>query len=174
MDVIGLAVISIDGCLTRHDEDGVSFSSPEDQTHFRAAVRACDAAVMGRRTFETVRESILGSRSSSPRRIVLTRAPQRYAELAAPGALEFTDESPARLVRDLARQGIERLAVLGGTEVYDLFSGAGLITEWQLTLEPRMFGQGRRLLASPTDHRFALVESRALNESTLLLRYRPR
>ena len=174
MDVIGLAVISLDGCLTRHDEDGVSFSSPEDQTHFRAAVRACDAAVMGRRTFETVRESILASLSSSPRRIVLTRSPQRYAEYETPGALEFTDESPSLLVTRLAGQGIDRLALLGGTEVYDLFASAGLITEWQLTFEPRMFGQGRRLLGKSTDQRYTLVETRALNENTLLLRYRPR
>lgn len=173
MDIFGFAVITLDGCLTRHDEEGVSFSSPEDQAHFRAALHACDAAVMGRRTFETARESILGSLSPSLCRFVLTRAPQAYAELETPGELEFTAEQPLPLVARLAERGFDRLAVLGGTEVYDFFTGAALITEWQLTVEPRMFGQGRRLLGHPTDRRYTLVETRALNESTLLLRYRP-
>ena len=172
MEVVGLAVISVDGLIARHGESGVSFASAEDQAHFRSAVRSCEAAVMGRRTFDSVRERILVAASTGLCRTIMTREPDRYADIAIPAALEFTNDEPRRIVEEFGRRGYARVAVLGGGEIYDAFVEAGAITEWQLTVEPRLFGTGTRLLGRLTDQRLSLIEHRFLNESTLLLRYR--
>ena len=184
MHVIAMAVLSLDGCLTRHDEDGVSFASREDQEQFRTVLREVGVSVMGRRTFEVERERILkrvrhapdaeGSESREDLRIVLTREPERYANLAVPGRLEFTSRTPGQILEDLAGRGWESVLVLGGTQVYDLFTEGGLITEWRITVEPLLLGDGARLLGSPVEEGLTLVERRLLNASTLLLRYRPR
>ena len=172
MRVLGIAVISVDGCLTRHAESDVSFASAEDQREFRRAVRECGATVMGRRTFDLVRERILGSTDRSLLRTILTREPSRYVDLAQPGRVEFSDADPREILRSLSDRGYQSVAVLGGAEIYDLFTAEGLITEWQITVEPRLFGTGTRILTRAADPALTLVEHRLLNASTLLLRYR--
>ena len=172
MRVVGVAVLSVDGCLTRHDEPGAPFASPEDQALFRATMRECRAVVMGRRTFDVARERILAPSALPVLRTIMTREPSRYASAVRPGSVEFTDASPRALVESLAARGYDALAVLGGRQIYDLFTADDLLTEWQITVEPRLFGSGTRLLACATDRRLRLVEHRLLNESTILLRYR--
>ena len=174
MRVLGIAVISVDGCLTRHDESGVSFASPEDQSHFHKTMRECGATVMGRRTFDAVRDRIPGSRSAALLRIVVTRHPDRYAELERPGMLEFTASSPAAIIDSLGERGYTSVAVLGGAQLFDAFIADRQITEWYLTLEPRLFGTGTRLIGRATDEHLQLTEHRLLNPDTLLLRYRVR
>ncbi len=172
MHVLGIAVISVDGCLARHEESGVSFASAEDQAEFRRAVQECGATVMGRRTFDAVRERILGSKDHSLLRTIVTREPSRYAELAQPGRIEFTSAGPREIVRSLADRGYRSVAILGGAQIYDLFTADALITEWQITVEPRLFGTGTRILSRAADPPLTLVEHRLLNANTLLLRYR--
>lgn len=173
MEILGIAVISLDGCLTRHDEPGSAFASKEDAAHFRATLDSCDAAVMGRATFDGERERILASLDTDRLRVVLTRSPDAYRDLERPGALEFTDAAPRAVAADLARRGARRVALLGGGQIYALFAAAGLVNRWIVTVEPRLFGDGTRLLEGKADVRLELVESRRMNEGgTLLLTYR--
>ncbi len=172
MRVLGIAVLSVDGCLTRHGESGVSFASAEDQKEFRAAMRECGATVMGRRTFDVVRDRIVGSSDTALLRTIVTRDPSRYAQLARPGQIEFTAAGPREILGSLSERGYRAVAVLGGAQIYDLFVAHGLITEWQITVEPRLFGTGTRLLTRAADERLVLVEHRLLNANSLLLRYR--
>jgi dihydrofolate reductase len=172
MRVIGLAAISADGFLTRHDEDGVSFTSPEDQKHFRTTMRACGATIMGRKTFDTVRERIVASPAAGLLRTVMTRDPGGQRALERPGELEFTSEPPAAIIGTLEDRGYDSVAVLGGREIFDLFVADALLTEWHITVEPRLFGAGTPLLSRPTDQRLSLIEHRMLNADTLLLKYR--
>ena len=172
MRVIGLAVISIDGFLTRHDETGVSFASAEDQELFRSTMYSCGATVMGRKTFESVRDRIVGDRGGRLLRTVMTRDPAAYSDLHREGALEFTSASPREIVSSLARRGYSSVAVLGGSEVYRAFAAVNLVTEWRITVEPRLFGTGTPLMAGTVDQRLTLEACRHLNADTLLLRYR--
>ncbi|MFW5718444.1 MAG: dihydrofolate reductase family protein [Spirochaetota bacterium] len=173
MEIMGIAVVSLDGCLTRHDQPGSAFASHEDQAHFRATLASCDATIMGRITFDGERERILASSDPGRLRVVLTRSPHAYRDLERPGALEFTAAPPGELTTALARRGTRRAALLGGGRVYALFADAGLVSRWVITVEPLLFGGGTRLLEGRTDRRLELLESRRMNESgTLLLTYR--
>lgn len=175
MHTVLVAVISLDGCLTRHDAAGaVGWSSPADKAHFKNALQAADVYVMGSATYRDAKASITANLSSGHRRVILTRRPADFAGDVVPGQLEFTDETPAELIGRMRADGHRRCAILGGGEIYNLFLGADVIDELQLTLEPRVFGQGTRLAGSsnPIDPALHLDKVEHLSDDTLLLTYR--
>jgi dihydrofolate reductase len=175
MDTVLIAVISLDGCLTRHDDPGATgWASPADQAHFRAALAASDVFIMGSATYRDARDSIRANLKAEHRRIILSRSPAKFADDAVPGKLEFTSEDPRDLIARMRADGHRRCAVLGGGEVYNLFLGSGVVDELQLTLEPRVFGVGTRLAgtATPIDPTLSLVKVDHLSDDTLLLTYR--
>lgn len=168
-----MAVQSIDGYITFHDGLGTaSWASREDAEHFRATMATCDCSVFGSATYDVDRVPITSSIASQRLRVVLTRRPEAYAEDAVPGALEFSDAPPAEVIAGLVERGYERCALLGGGRVNTLFLAADLVDELVITLEPRIFGAGTRLVDGPCDLAWELVLDQALNESTRLLRYR--
>jgi dihydrofolate reductase len=173
MITVLIAVVTLDGCITRHDQPGAQgWASPEDQAHFRSSTASCDVRIFGSGTYIPDREAFQRSAKAGVRKIVLTSEPDRFANDTVPGQLEFTSESPADLVRQLRSEGHLRCAVLGGGRVYGSFLAEGLIDEMELTVEPLVFGSGVRLAGDqPIDQRFALSSIDKLNDSTLLLRY---
>ena len=175
MHVALIAVQSLDGCITRHDQGGAGgWASPEDQQHFRQELAGCDCAVFGAGTYRADRALIRPRLRPDLLRLVMTRRPTA-AELVAdavPGQLEFTDRAPDQLLAELDRRGRRRCALLGGEQVYGRFLRYDLVDELVLTVEPLLFGSGRRLVAEPIERRFELADVDRLNRSTLLLRYR--
>lgn len=168
-----MAVMSLDGCLTRHDEEGTAFASAADQQFFRQALRTFDCAVLGGGGYRAARNSILASLTAQHLRIVLTRAPGRYRRDARPGMLEFRAEDPGPVVRDLTERGYARCAILGGARLMSGCLRDRLLDELWITVEPVAFGEGHRLIQGAVDYRFALLGTQLLDRDTLLLRYRP-
>lgn len=173
MQVILIAVISLDGRLTLPGQPGPGFASAEDQAWFHAVLQEFDCAVMGRTTYETARGDILASPRRGCLRLVATRSPEQFAADLRAGALEFTAASPAGMVENLTRRGHTRCALLGGGRIYREFLEAGLVDAMWLTLEPVVLGGGTPLAdGGPVrDGRFRLVEQRLLGSDTLLLNY---
>jgi len=172
MHTVAIAVMSLDGCLTKHDEDGTAFASPADQHFFRQALRTFDCAVMGAGGYRAAREPILTNQTSTQLRVVLTRTPDRYAADAKPGVLEFRSDDAASVVHSLAKRGYARCALVGGARLLTSCAAARLLDELWLTLEPVAFGEGRRLFLGAVEFRFELISTELLGPSTVLLRYR--
>jgi riboflavin biosynthesis pyrimidine reductase len=191
MKVVLFAAQSLDGRISRHDEAGDAFTSEADKRHFRAEIRACDACVMGGRTYALSKERMRPEAFPALRRVVWTRRPEAHAAAAVPGVLEFTREAPAETVARLRADGRRRCALLGGGQVYAAWLAAGLVDELCVTLESRIFGFGTGLVAAVSegpegraasaeqalrgpalDVRLGLLETRLLAEGgPLLLRY---
>lgn len=173
MHVLLVAVQTIDGCITHHEQPGTgSFASREDADHFAHTMSTCDCSVFGSATFEADRVPITSNLAIQRLRVVLTRRPGHYAADAVPGALEFSDASPAEVLADLDARGFRRCALLGGSVINGLFLEADLVDELVITLEPRIMGTGTRLARGRMDRVFELLEDVPLNASTRLLRYR--
>jgi dihydrofolate reductase len=180
--VVAVAVTSIDGYLTKHDGAGTSdWASPEDHRHFMELLKSCDVSVMGGETYRASAPAILAnvasvvaSGSIARRRIVWTRDPANYEDVAVAGALEFTADPLPEVVAQLAKDGHRRCAVVGGGQVYGALFEADLIDEISLTIEPLIFGSGVRHsgVGFATDRRFSLSEVERLNDDTILLNYR--
>jgi dihydrofolate reductase len=182
MMVVLFAAQSADGWITRGAEPGDGFTSEADKEHFRAALRACDACVMGSATYELSRDRLRPQLWPELRRIVWTKDPSRRASEARPGVLEFSDESPEKLTARLKADGRKRCAVLGGGQVNGAWLQAGLVDELCLTVESRLFGRGTPLASfphpdltspsPPADIRLSLLEARVLAAGgPVLLRY---
>src|SRR6186713_2793303 len=139
MILIGFAVMSLDGCLTRHDEAGTTFASPEDHGFFRAALQTFDSVLAGRKTWEASRESPLWSKPDSRLRLILTSTPERFVEAAREGELEFHDTSLEAAVACLGSRGRTRGALLGGARLFTDACRAGVLDELWVTVEPRAF-----------------------------------
>ena len=173
MDVVLVAVQSIDGYITFHDGLGTgAWASREDADHFQRTMATCDCSVFGSGTFEADRLPITSTLANQRLRVVLTRRPEHYAADGVAGAQEFSDMSPEAIVASLTERGFTRCALLGGGRVNTLFLAAGLVDEMILTLEPRIFGAGTRLVDGACDLTWELVSDEPLNASTRLLRYR--
>lgn len=175
MHVVLFAAQSVDGWITRHDEAGDAFTSDADKRHFRAAIRACDACVMGRTTYELSKARMRPEAFPSLRRVIWTRDPAAKTAEAVPRVLEFTDESPAATAKRLALDGRQRCAILGGGATNAAWLAAGLVDEICITVESRLFGYGTPLIGPQArlDVALELVEALPLeSQGPVLLRYR--
>lgn len=173
MHTVGIAVMSLDGCLTRHGDPGTGFASAADQRFFRAAMRTFDCALMGGGGYRAARDRILADRQPRQLRTVLTRTPERYEGDARPGVLEFRSGEPAPNIMDLAGRGFRRCAVVGGGRILTACMRAGLLDELWITIEAVAFGEGHRLFEGPVDFRFRLHDTERLGPDTVLLRFGP-
>lgn len=171
MHVVLIAAQSLDGYITRHEEPGTAFTSPEDKQHFSRALRDFDCRVMGSTTYKSLRESVQKMARAGNSHLILTRKPNGYAAEAIPGALQFTSDTPREVVDSLAREGHKRCALLGGGLMHALFLRAQLVNELWITIEPRLFGSGTHLAQQPLDVGLRLKSHENLSADTLLLKY---
>lgn len=172
-EVIAVAAMSLDGKITFHDVPGNGFTSDADKAHFVSCLNGFDCSILGRTTFAASKEFILSRLTPDRLRVVITHSPQDYAQWAVPGQLEFTSDAPEAVLADLGRRGYQRCVHLGGSDAYASYQTAGCIDEWWLSLEPRIFGEGRPLCPGLHDVELKLLSSERLEESdTLLLKYR--
>ena len=175
MKIIAIAATSLDGFITRGDEAGTAFTSEADKAWFSEVLKTFSVQVMGRKTCEVYQGYIRAKSkvSSVPLRFVLTRSPESFAHLRVPGQLEFTNDSPGKLVQEIDEAGYQdsQIAILGGGAIYSAFLEAELVNEFWLTLEPQLFGSGTPLLQQETSSNLKLLEATSLGPSTLLLKY---
>jgi dihydrofolate reductase len=85
--------------------------------------------------------------------------------------VEATNEVPADLVKRLADEGANGLAICGGSSIYTLFMEAGVVDELYITVEPLLFGQGLALFSDKLETDLRLLDVSKLNDNAVLLHY---
>lgn len=172
--LILIAAQSLDGYIARPDRPGTDFCSDADATFLRSALREFDSLIMGRKTYDTLRDRIQNSDTTRYLRKIITRSPATYAADTRPNLVEFTDQSPQKILEELQTRNRNRIALLGGSQIYAQFLAANLVDELWITLEPILFGDGTPLLSAANELPLTLLESRPLSPNTLLLKYTPK
>lgn len=173
MEISVAVVMSLDGKLTRHDEPDIKlWASPEEQERFHTLLKEHDCEVLGNGTYRLFKDKI--AISAERLRIVLTSKKELYDKDTLPGRLEFSDESPAMLAERLQAQKYKKLIIVGGPLMISEFLNLGIVDMLHVTIEPRLFGQGKPMLATlPVDIHLKLMGSEKINSNgTLLLTYR--
>ena len=87
--------------------------------------------------------------------------------------LEFTNQSPMQILENLEQRGYKQAAVAGGSAINKLFLNKNLIDEIYLTVEPRIFGSGKRIFDEINkDISLELIDHSLINENSVLLHYK--
>lgn len=173
MKITMVMLATADGKTTRGDESDIyKWTSKEDQAYFFGLIKKSRLIVMGRSTYEAVSSII--KLETKKLRIVMTHNPQKYQSKTVPGQLEFSNESPTRLVERLSKLGYEDILLVGGSTVNGLFLKDGLVDELYLTIEPRIFGSGKSIVNYPLlNTELHLISAEKLNDNgTMLLKYK--
>ncbi len=173
MKIVMVMVATLNGKITKGSTPHVSqWTSKEDHAYFSSLVKESNLMVMGRKTYDSAKEHL--TLEEGQLRIVLTREPERYRADLIPGQLEFSNESPQELVGRLRQKGFKQMLLLGGGEINASFLTEKLVDELHLTLEPKIFGKGKLLVAErELVAELALMSVRRLNtKGTLLLKYK--
>lgn len=173
MKVTAIAVTSVNGYLTNGDDpDVTSWTSEEDQQHFRDTKNNAKLIIMGKNTYLAMKDVMRPEPQKL--RVVLTNNPNDFDDVRVEGQLEFSNSNIIDLLDQLQERGYNELLLIGGGKVYGEFMANDLIDELILTIEPVVFSSGRQLFDNSffSDTRFELSSIRQLNESgTLLLNY---
>lgn len=139
-----VAAISKDGFLTRGVDSNVSaWTSAEDKEFFAKIKSEHSLYIMGRKTYESA--DILPQPGIL--RVVMTRFPEKYRDLAVTNQLEFTDMSANEIYKKY-NDSYNSCLLLGGGEIYEDFLNNNLIREIYLTVEPINHKSGTRMLPS--------------------------
>ncbi len=172
MKVTMVMLASVDGKTIRGNNQNIyTWSSIEDQKHFFSLIKKNNLIVMGRATYDASQSIIKIEKGKL--RIVLTRSPKKYLNQTIKGQLEFTDESSEELVKRLSLLGYKKMLLVGGGNINGLFLKQNLIDELYLTIEPKIFGNGKSIVEGQLlNTKLQLVSIKKLNKTgTLLLRY---
>ena len=170
--IIAIAATSLDGYITKHNEEGNAFTSPEDKRYFTEALKLFDSSILSSKIFEVMKDHILNTLTVDRIRVILTRHPNRYKKYESKDALVFRKPEPEAVVAKLQSVGRRKCALLGGKTVYSQFLTAGMIDEFWITLEPKIFGYGTSMFEGQFEQNLSLMHVEELNSGVLVLKYR--
>lgn len=164
-------VLSLNGKSTKGDKGPHEWASGEDQQFFFKTLRKSKLTVMGGNSYRIAQSDI--KLNPKQLKIVLTRNPEKYIKHQVAGQLEFSDESPLKLVKRLEKKGYKEMLLISGENLNYEFMKSNLITDLWLTIEPKILGKGRGLVAEGDfDIKLKLESIEKLNKrGTLLLKY---
>lgn len=158
--------VSADGFITKHSSGLVDWTSKEDKKHFVKITKETGVVIYGRKTYSTFGKPL-------PKRlnVIMTSTPEKFESEA--GLLEFTNQSPLQILENLSQRGFTQVAIAGGAAINKLFLGQNLIDEIYLTIEPKIFGSGKRLFDQLNkDITLELIDHSLLNHNSVLLHYK--
>ena len=173
MELILVMVTSLDGRSTKGSlSDNHVWTSPEDQKHFQNVLESASLIIMGSKTYDAARDSIVHKEGRL--RVIITRTPEKYESEKIPNKLEFTNENPKDLINRLENKGFQIGYLVGGANTNTEFFKQNLVTELWQTVEPKILGKGNGIIGEEEiEISLELIESKKLNDKgTLLLKYR--
>lgn len=171
MNTTLILVSSIDGKTTRENSKTHEWASKEDQEFFQGLIETNNLIVMGSKTYENAKEHIILKQDKL--RIVLTRSLEKYADQTVNGQLEFSAEEPKDLISRLEKAGYKNLLLVGGEQTNDRFFTEGLVDEFYLTIEPKIFGKGKSIVSNSLHIPMELISIQQLNtQGSILLHYK--
>lgn len=173
MKVTMVMLSSVDGKTTKGNDSNIyTWTSSEDKKYFFSLIKKNNLIIMGRETYEASRPVIKLEKGKL--RIVLTRQPKDYLTETVKGQLEFSNETPKNLIERLSAIGYKKALLVGGSIINGLFLKNNLVDELYLTVEPKIFGNGKNIVDGQSlNVPMQLVSVKKLNNSgTLLLKYK--
>ncbi len=157
-----IAAQTADGLIAKDPkEPSTNWTSGADKKIFVELTKKAGVIVMGLNTYNTIGKPL-------PKRLNVVYAP---ADTKPIEGVELTQKTPVELLKDLENRGFSEVAICGGTTIYTMFLEAGLVDEIYLTIEPKIFGAGLRILNKSVEKDLKLKDVIRLNEDVVMLQY---
>ncbi len=140
MHVIWYPATTIDGYIADVDGDS-DWVTAEDEELFSELVQSCGAVIVGRATFDQFHGSIYPIAGATT--YVCTSRPADDID-----GVRFVSGSPSEVLERVRNDGLTAVVLSGGGDVNGRFAKANLIDEAIVSVYPKVFGGGTRLLGS--------------------------
>lgn len=169
MRVLLAAAITIDGKMTLDSQPGSSWTSREDQQFFQTLKTEVDVIVMGRKTWEVIKDSIVPS--TRPIRYIMSHS---ITHRSTRDTIIFTDLTPSALYEEFLHKKYDTILIAGGSEINSLWLTHHLVDELYITIEPYLAGSGVPFMSTVKGFldTYHLTSMKQLNTTgTILLHY---
>ena len=162
LKVIMMMAMTVDGKIAKDKTQFADWTSREDKKLFVAISKLHGVIMMGENTFKTF-PAPLKDRLN----VVFTEnINQEKIE-----GVKWVTGDPAATLLELEKMGYTSALLGGGSFLNSLFLEKKLISEIILTVEPKIFGTGLSLFNKDITATLKLLETKNLNDDTLMLRY---
>jgi dihydrofolate reductase len=158
---------SIDGRIAENKHSLVDWTSKEDWNFFQKSISMADVVIVGHNTYKTV-ENRLKKRNT----IVFTSIINKPK---VQGSVVFFNPNKSSLEKFLQNKNYKKVAIVGGSKVYNFFLKRNILDELFVTIEPYVFTTGVPMFSSNIfkKYKFTLQTIKKLNKNgTLLLKYK--
>ncbi len=170
---------SVDGVIARNLDtnqvDELDWGSSQDKKSFKELTEQSGVMILGSTTFRNMPKFVFKKRLG----VVLTRSVDKLqAEHQDSGLnLLFVEPDPVEVVQRLEELKYQTVILCGGSKVNGMFLKANLVDEIHLTIAPKIFGTGVRLVdlldtKESQDIRLEIIEQETLATSEILIKYR--
>lgn len=156
---------SIDGRIAQSNQSGIDWTSKEDSNFYQNSLKKVDAVIVGHNTYK------LASRRNWKDAIVLT---SKVSSPKVKGKTIFLNPKKSNLKKFLQNQNYRKIAIIGGSRVYDFCLRNKMMDELYVTIEPYVFTAGILMFSGNEfkKNKFSLQSIKRLNKkSTVLLKY---
>ncbi len=162
MKIIMMMAITADGKIAKDSAQFADWTSREDKKLFVEISKSCGVIMMGENTFKTF-PAPLKDRLN----VVFS---ERSDNQEIPG-VKWVSGDIENVIKEIEALGYEKALLGGGAYLNSLFLEKNLIDEIMLTVEPKIFGTGLSLFNKDLNADLKLLETRKLNDDTVLLHY---
>ncbi len=153
---------SIDGRISKNSHAKIDWTSKEDWSFLQKSLKSFDAVVVGRNTYELAKKN-LEKRNT----FIFTNK-----NLKSYGSVHFLQPKNSNLSKIFA--SYSKVAILGGTQVYNYFLEKAMLDELYLTIEPIVVLDGVPMFSGKKwqQYNFKLSQIKKINnKGTILLKY---
>jgi len=155
--------ITLDGKIAKSSDHFPDWTGKADKKFFMERTKQAGCLVMGSKTYDTIGRPLPGRKN-----VIMTRSPRDSEH----ENLEFTSQSPAKILEGLKEENFKEVILAGGAQINTVWTQAGLIDEILLTISPLVFGQGMGLFNDEVDLNLELCELTKLDENLVCVRYK--
>ncbi len=163
MRVSLIAVVSANGKIAKDSSLTVDWNSHEDLEWFKKVTMDMGTVIVGRKTFELIGKPL-------PKRLNVVMTRKKIHEEGNNNVI-FTAQEPTGILNFLKNSGREKVAVIGGKEIFSLFLKEKLIDEMYITYEPILFDGIDLFENVDYDIRLRTEEIRRLKSGAIVVHY---
>lgn len=154
-----IAAQSVDGFIAKDDNHPVYWTSDAEKKRYMEVMKEADAVVMGSKAYEALHRPLQDKR-------IIVYSRDKHFE-----GTEATKENPHDLVSRLESEGVQTLAIAGGSQIFTMFLKAELVQKIYLSVEPLIFCGGLSLFSEVCNTHLELADTPRSESGSVLLEY---